>query len=140
MEEQLPSQACHIYSNTVDYYKSGNFRGVEIFAHFAAQWSDTKIKPREYDVKMRVCVFKLVVREIHLSRLGAKFIFLGWVRKTNRATNFHFYSMWEEEYGKSGHLSIFTSLKQTMVLLRCNFFKASCLYLIIKDTGSSSDY
>ena len=26
----------------------------------------------------------------------------------------------ENEYGKSGHLSIFTSLKQLMMLLKCN--------------------
>ena len=30
--------------NVVDYCKSGNFRGVEIFAHFAAKWSGAKIK------------------------------------------------------------------------------------------------
>ena len=54
------------------YCKSGNFRGVEMFAHFAAKWSGAKIKPRENYVKMCVCVCKLVVCEIHLSRLGAK--------------------------------------------------------------------
>ena len=60
------------------YCKSGNFRGVEIFAHFAAKWSGTKIKPREYYVKMRVfaCASllsaKLKTCKIHLSRLGAK--------------------------------------------------------------------
>ena len=37
---------------------------VDIFAHFAAKWSGAKIKPREYYVKMCVCVCKLVVREI----------------------------------------------------------------------------
>ena len=55
---------------------------VKIFAHFAAKWSGVKIKPREYYVKMCVCVCKLVVREI---KKHAIFIFLGWVRKINRA-------------------------------------------------------
>ena len=39
------------------------------------------------------------------------------------------------EYDKSGHLSIFTSLKHVMVLLRCKFFRASFLHLV-KDTDS----
>ena len=43
--------------------------------------------------------------------------------------------MGENEYGKSGHLSIFPYLKHLMVLLRCNFFRASFL-LLIKDTDS----
>ena len=43
--------------------------------------------------------------------------------------------MGRNEYDKSGHLSIFTSLKHLMVLLRCNFFCASFFHLI-KDTDS----
>ena len=39
------------------------------------------------------------------------------------------------EYGKSVHLSIFTLLKHLMMLLKYNFFRASCLHLI-KDTDS----
>ena len=31
--------------------------------------------------------------------------------------------MWEKEYGKSGHLSIFTRLKHLMMLLKYNFFQ-----------------
>ena len=54
-----------------DYCKSGNFRGVEIFAHFAAKWSGAKIKPREYYVKMCVCVCKLVVCEIKNTRYSS---------------------------------------------------------------------
>ena len=38
------------------------------------------------------------------------------------------------EYGKSGHLSIFTSFKHLMMILKC-FFRASLLYLI-KNTDS----
>ena len=55
----------------IEYCKSGNFRGVEIFAHFAAKWSGAKIKPREYYVKMCVCVCKLVVREIKNTRYSS---------------------------------------------------------------------
>ena len=36
------------------------------------------------------------------------------------------------EYGKSGHLSIFTLLKHLMMILKYNFFRAS--FLLIKDT------
>ena len=43
--------------------------------------------------------------------------------------------MGENEYGESGHLSIFTLLKHLMMLLKYNFFRASFLHLI-KDTGS----
>ena len=39
-------------------------------------------------------------------------------------------SVGRNESDKSGHLSIFTSLKPLMVLLRCKFFKASCLLYI----------
>ena len=39
------------------------------------------------------------------------------------------------EYGKSSHLSICTSLKQLMVLWKCNIFRASFWHLI-KDTNS----
>ena len=39
------------------------------------------------------------------------------------------------ECGKPGHLYIFTSLKHLMVLLKCNFFRASFLHLI-KDSDS----
>ena len=41
------------------------------------------------------------------------------------------------EYGKSGHLSIFTLLEQLMMLLKANFFlfMASLLHLF-KGTGS----
>ena len=54
------------------YCNSGNYRGVEIFAHFAAKWSGANI--------MSKCVFacasllsaKLKTCEIHLSRLGGK--------------------------------------------------------------------
>ena len=42
---------------------------------------------------------------------------------------------WENEYGESGHLSIFTLLKHLMMLLKYNFFKASFAHLI-KDTDS----
>ena len=43
--------------------------------------------------------------------------------------------MGRNELDKSGQLSIFTSLKHLIVLLRCNFFKASFVGLhIIKDT------
>ena len=41
--------------------------------------------------------------------------------------------MGRKEQVKSGHLSIFTSLKHLMVLLRCKIFRASFLHLI-KDT------
>ena len=41
----------------------------------------------------------------------------------------------ENEYGKSSHMSIFTSLKHLMVLLKCIFVKASFLNHI-KDTDS----
>ena len=53
------------------YCKSGNFRGVEIFAHFAAKWSGAKIKLRKYYVKLCVCVCKLVVREIKNTRYSS---------------------------------------------------------------------
>ena len=43
--------------------------------------------------------------------------------------------MEENECGKSGHLSIFTSLKHLMILLKCKFFRASLLHFI-KDTYS----
>ena len=45
--------------------------------------------------------------------------------------------MGRNEYGISGHLHIFAFLKHLglLVLLRCNFFKASFLHLI-KDTDS----
>ena len=39
------------------------------------------------------------------------------------------------EYGKSSHLSIFTSLKQLMMRLKWKMFRASCLHHI-KDTDS----
>ena len=41
----------------------------------------------------------------------------------------------ENEYGESGHLSVFTLLKQLMMLLKYNFFRPSFLYLT-KDTDS----
>ena len=44
-------------------------------------------------------------------------------------------SIGENEHGKSGHLSIFTSLKHLMMLLKCKFFRASFLHHII-DTDS----
>ena len=31
--------------------------------------------------------------------------------------------MVENEYGKSGHSSVFTSLKNLMMLVKCNFFQ-----------------
>ena len=37
--------------------------------------------------------------------------------------------MGENEYGESGHLSIFTLLKHLMMLLKYNFFRASFLHL-----------
>ena len=43
--------------------------------------------------------------------------------------------MGENEYGKSGHLSNFTLLKDLMMLLKYNFFKGFILHLI-KDTDS----
>ena len=43
--------------------------------------------------------------------------------------------MGRNEYGISGHLPIFAFLKHLMLLLRCNSFRASFLYLI-KDTDS----
>ena len=43
----------------------------------------------------------------------------------------------ENEYGESGHLSIFTLLKHLMMLLKYNFFRASLLH-IIKDTDTFS--
>ena len=39
------------------------------------------------------------------------------------------------EYGESGHLSIFTLLKHLMMLLKYKFFRASFLHLT-KDTDS----
>ena len=47
--------------------------------------------------------------------------------------------MGRNEYGISGHLHIFAFLKHLMVLLRCNFFRASFLHLI-KDTDSMSGH
>ena len=44
-------------------------------------------------------------------------------------------SMVENEYGKSGHLSFFTSLKHVMMLLKGNIFRASFIHPI-KDTDS----
>ena len=41
--------------------------------------------------------------------------------------------MGENEYGKSGHLSIFTPLKHLMMLLKYSCFRASFLHHI-KDT------
>ena len=43
--------------------------------------------------------------------------------------------MGENEYGKSGHLSNFTSLKHLIMILKYIFFRASCLHLM-KDTDS----
>ena len=43
--------------------------------------------------------------------------------------------MGETEYGKSGHLSIFTLLMHLMMLLKYNIFRASFLH-IVKDTNS----
>ena len=43
--------------------------------------------------------------------------------------------MGENEYGKSGYLSIFTSLKHLMMLLKCNFFQGFILHFI-KDTNN----
>ena len=43
--------------------------------------------------------------------------------------------MGRNEYGISGHLHYFACLKHIMVLLRCNFFRASFVH-IIKDTDS----
>ena len=45
----------------------------------------------------------------------------------------------ENEYGESGHLSIFTLLKHLMMLLKYNFFWASFL-LLTKDTDSIKDH
>ena len=41
----------------------------------------------------------------------------------------------ENGYGKSGHMYIFTSLKHVMMLLKCNFGRASFLHHIT-DTDS----
>ena len=41
----------------------------------------------------------------------------------------------ENEYGKSGQLSFFTSLKHLMMLVKCTFFRTSFLHPI-KDTDS----
>ena len=41
--------------------------------------------------------------------------------------------MWGNEYGKSGHLSIFTLLKHLMMLLKYKIVRASFLHLV-KDT------
>ena len=38
--------------------------------------------------------------------------------------------MVENEYGKSVNLSFFTSLKHSMMLLKCNFFRVSFLHFI----------
>ena len=43
--------------------------------------------------------------------------------------------MGENKYGQSGHLSIFSFLKHLKMLLKCNFFRASCV-LLIKDIDS----
>ena len=40
------------------------------------------------------------------------------------------------EYGESGHLTIFTLLKHLMMLLKYNVFRASFLHLI-KDTDAA---
>ena len=43
--------------------------------------------------------------------------------------------MGENEYGKSGHLFIFTFFKHLMMLLKCIFFRVSFLHLI-EDTDN----
>ena len=53
--------------------------------------------------------------------------------------------MGENEYGESGHLSIFTLLKPLMMLLKYNFFSGLHFYILTKDTDSmlgpcSSDF
>ena len=45
-------------------------------------------------------------------------------------------SVEENEYGKSGHLSIFTSLKHLMMILKCIFFFRAAFLHLIKDTAS----
>ena len=50
---------------------------VEIFAHFAAKWSGAKIKPREYYVKICVCVCKLVVRDAAESKVSSGSTYRG---------------------------------------------------------------
>ena len=47
--------------------------------------------------------------------------------------------MGEDEYGESGHLSIFTLLKHLMLLLKYIFFRASFLHRT-RDTDSMSGH
>ena len=55
-----------------------------------------------------------------------------WISPLNKRAGS---AMGENEYGESGHLSIFTLLKHLMMLLKYNFFRASFLHLT-KDTDS----
>ena len=58
----------------------------------------------------------------------------GWTSSFNKQSGLSFIltqqSMGGNEYGKSGHLSMFTSLKHLMMLLKCKFFRASFVHLI----------
>ena len=47
-------------------------------------------------------------------------------------------SMGDNEYGKSGHLSIFTLLKHLMMLLKNNFIRASFLHHYHNFTNTDS--
>ena len=49
-----------------------------------------------------------------------------WILPLNKPSDLWFILIqeWENEYGKSGHLSIFPSLKHLMMLLKCNVFRA----------------
>ena len=63
-----------------------------------------------------------------------------WISPLNKRSGWPFYiltqqSMGRNEYGISGHSLIFAFSKHLIVLLRCNFFRASFLHLI-KDTDS----
>ena len=62
-----------------------------------------------------------------------------WISPLNKRSGLPFIltqkSMRENEYGESGHLSIFTLLKHLMMLLEYNYFRASFLHLY-KDTDS----
>ena len=65
-----------------------------------------------------------------------------WISPLNKRSGRPFIltqqSIGRSEYGIAGHLHISAFLKHLMVLLRCNFFRASFLHLI-KDTDTCRD-
>ena len=40
--------------------------------------------------------------------------------------------MVENKYGKSGHFSVFTALKRLLMVMKCNYFRASFNYTLSK--------